>query len=71
MSCKRYNPAKTFQNFYDNQLKSGRNPILAIDRSLIKAYVMNMGITDLSAYNLIRGSQLPEQIIIGVVSQES
>ena len=71
MSCKRYRPAKTFQNFYDNQLKSGRNPTLAIDRSLIKAYVMNMGTTDLSAYNLIRGSQLPEQIIIGVVSQES
>ena len=32
---------------------------------------MNSGTTDLSAYNLIRGSQLPEQIIIGVVPQES
>ena len=30
-----------------------------------------MGTTDLSAYNLIRGSQLPEQIIIGIVSQDS
>ena len=71
MSCKRYKPAKKYINFYENQLKLRRNPTLAIDRSLIKAYVVNKGTTDLSAYNLIRGSQLPEQIIIGVVSQES
>ena len=32
---------------------------------------MNKGTTDLSTYNLIRGSQLPEQVIIGVVNQES
>ena len=32
---------------------------------------MNMGTTDLSAYNLIRGSPQPKQIIIGVVPQES
>ena len=71
MSCKRYKPAKSYRNFYENQLKLRRNPTLAIDRSLIKAYVVNSGTTDLSAYNLIRGSQLPEQIIIGVVPQES
>ena len=44
---------------------------MAIDRSLIKAYVVNKGTTDLSVYNLKRGSQLPEQVIIGVVPQES
>ena len=33
--------------------------------------MVNMGTTDLSAYTLIRGTQLPEQIIIGVVNQES
>ena len=71
MSCKRYKPAKSYRDFYDSQLKLERNPTLAIDRSLIKAYVVNKGTTDLSAYNLIRGSQLPEQIIIGVVTQES
>ena len=32
---------------------------------------MNRGTTDLSQYNPIRGSQLPEQVIIGVVPQES
>ena len=64
-------PAKSYCNFYDNQLNLGKTPTLAIDRSLIKAYVVNKGITDLSQYNLIRGSQLPEQVIIGVVPQES
>ena len=71
MSCKRYKPSRTFQNFYNNQLKSGNNPTLPIDRSLIKSYVVNSGSTDLSVYNLIRGSQLPEQIIIGVVCQDA
>ena len=32
---------------------------------------MNRGTTDLSTYNLIRGRQLSEQIIIRVVPQES
>ena len=27
MSCKRYKPAKTFQNFYNSQLKSGNNSL--------------------------------------------
>ena len=58
-------------DFYQNQWSLGKNPSLAIERSLIKTYVVNSGITDLSVYNLIRGSQLPEQIIIGVISQES
>ena len=71
MSCKRYKPAKTFIDFYQNQLSLGKTPSLPIDRSLIKTYVVNSGVTDLSAYNLIRGSQLPEQIIIGIVSQEA
>ena len=32
---------------------------------------MNKGTTDLSTYNIFRGSQLPEQVTIGVVPQES
>ena len=46
-----------------------RNPTLPIDRSLLKDYVVNKGISDLSHYKLIRGTQLPEQIIIGIVDQ--
>ena len=44
---------------------------LSIDRSLLKEYVINSGTSDLSNYNLIRGSQLPEQIIIGVVADDA
>ena len=43
--------------------------MLPIDRSLLKDYVINKGTSDLSHYNLIRGTQLTEQIIIGVVGQ--
>ena len=71
MGCKRYKPAKAYCDFYENKLKLRQNPTLAEHRSLIKAYVVNNDTTDLSTYNLIRGSQLPEQIIIGVVPQYS
>ena len=71
MSAKRYKPEKVFRDFYDNQLKLKQNPTLPIDRSLLKEYVINSGTSDLSHYNLIRGSQLPEQIIIGVVAQDA
>ena len=54
MSRKRYKPGKVLHDFHEYQLKLGKNPTLEIDRSLIKAYVVNRGTTDLSAYNLIR-----------------
>ena len=66
MSGKRYKPANVITDFYRNQLKLRRNPRLSIDRSLLKKYVINHGTSDLSHYNLIRESQLPEQIIIGL-----
>merc|ERR1712033_93069 len=69
MRSKRYKPAKRFRDFYANQLRLKRNPTLPIDRSLLKDYVVNKSISDLSHYNLIRGTQLPEQIIIGIVGQ--
>merc|ERR1711954_258212 len=69
MSSKRYRPEKKTRDFYANQLRMKRNPTLPIDRSLLKDYVINKGISDISHYNLIRGTQLPEQIIIGIVYQ--
>ena len=71
MRGKRYKPAKVFRDFYANQLKIKRNPTLPIDRSVLKEYVVTRGTYDLSHYNLIRGSQLPEQLIIGVVAQDA
>ena len=38
---KRFKPDKAYHDFYENQLKLGRNQTLAIDRSLIEAYVVN------------------------------
>ena len=46
-----------------------RNPTLPIYKSLLEKYVINKGISDISHYNSIRGNQLPEQIIIGIVDQ--
>ena len=59
------------QPFRHEWVKSTQNPTLAIDRSLLKEYVINSGRSYLSHYNLISGSQLPEQIIIGVVEHDA
>ena len=71
MSGKRYKPAKEIRDFNENQLKLKQNPTLTINRSLLKKYVINRGTSDISHYNLIRGSQLPKQIIIGVVAHDA
>ena len=58
-------------NFYENKIRSGQNPILPIDRSLLKTYTVKSGTSDLSHYNIISGRQLPEQIIIGIVKESA
>ena len=53
------------------QINAGFNPRLTIDRSVIKSYIVTAGKSDLSHYNIISGSQLPEQLIIGIVSEDA
>ena len=69
MSFKRYAPSINVYREYISNLKQQKKPTLPIDRSLIKQYIVASGSTDLSHFNLIRGDQLPEQVIIGVVEQ--
>ena len=69
MSFKRYTPSRIVFEDYFKKLKAGMIPRLPIDRSLIKQYIVGSGNSDLSSFNLIRGDQLPEQVIIGIVEQ--
>ena len=69
MSFKRYTPSRIVFEDYFKKLKGGMIPRLPIDRSLIKQYIVGSGNSDLSSFNLIRGDQLPEQVIIGIVEQ--
>ena len=69
MSFKRYTPSLKVYEEYLSKINNGKTPTLPIDRSLIKQYIVGSGSSDLSHFNLIRGDQLPEQIIIGVVEQ--
>ena len=71
MSFKRYTPSRSVSEYINNEMRRGQIPTLPIDRSLIKQYTVGTGSTDLSHFNLIRGDQLPEQIIIGVVEQSA
>ena len=49
-----------------------KNPIkLNIDRSIIKTFSIPSGSTNLSQYKVFEGQKLPEQLIVGLISQSA
>ena len=62
-------PSDAVNNYY----LSHKNEIarLPIDRSLLKTYTITPNRSDLSEYNIIQGSQLPEQVIIAIVDDDA
>ena len=71
MSENRIEASADVMNYYVNKIKSGKMPRLSIDRSLLKTYTVTKGRSDLSEHNIISGSQLPDQIIIGIVVESA
>jgi hypothetical protein len=71
MSVNRIEASADVMNYYVSKIKSGKMPRLSIDRSLLKTYTVTKGRSDLSEHNIISGSQLPDQIIIGIVVESA
>ena len=71
MTLKRYEPSDEMKEFYERNLRNGNKARLPIDRSIIKTYTVNANKKDLSEFNIIAGTQLPDQVIIGIVSEKS
>ena len=46
-------------------------PIIPFDRYFIKTFTVQKGQSDLSCYNIISGQQLPEQVFIMMVDEDS
>jgi hypothetical protein len=71
MSVNRIEASVDVMDYYINKIKSGKMPRLSLDRSLLKTYTVTKGRSDLSEHNIISGSQLPDQIIIGIVTESA
>ena len=71
MSVNRIEASADVMNYYFNQIKGRKVPRLSLDRSLLKTYTVTRGRSDLSEHNIISGSQLPDQIIIGIVVESA
>jgi hypothetical protein len=71
MSVNRIKASADVMNYYVNLIKNGKMPRLSFDRSLLKTYTVTKGRSDLSEHNIISGSQLPDQIIIGIVVESA
>ena len=71
LTLDRIEPSAEVQKWYSDMLRKGYKPRLEIDRSVIKTYTVTANKSDLSHYNIISGAQLPEQLIIGAVTENS
>ena len=71
LKLRRYKPSPELEAFWNQNIMSGNKARLAIDRSVIKTYTVSAGKKDLSAYNVISGNQLPDQVLVGIVSEKS
>lgn len=69
LHVRRFKPQKKIQNYFDAKLAKIGKCFLPIDRSLIKTYTVAQGTYDMSHYNLLTGPVLPDQVIVGVVSE--
>ena len=70
LSMRRFIPSDVVKNWIESQRRSQivQNPT---DRISIKAYTVAPGTNDLSSYGIIKGHRLPDQLIIGLVEEES
>jgi hypothetical protein len=66
LKVRRFTPTSRITSYHNNTLARKGTCFLPIDRSLVKTYTVSLGRTDLSAYNLIKGDVLPDQVIIGM-----
>merc|ERR1711936_1161030 len=64
-------PSEKIEDFYKKNIENKVSPRLPIDRSLLKIYIVNQGLFDLSEYNIISGNQLPDQVIVGIVDHDA
>jgi len=64
-------PSEKIEDFYKKNIENKVSPRLPIDRSLLKTYIVNQGLFDLSEYNIITGNQLPDQVIVGIVDHDA
>ena len=71
LSLKRYLPNEDVKRFYEAHIAKGHKARFTIDRSVIKTYTVKGGTTNLSHYGIISGDQLPDQVVIGIVKEES
>ena len=67
----RYEVTPRITKYVEAGLQDKKRPILPIDRSIVKNYVVTSGTSDLSHYNLITGKQLPDQVFVAIVDHSA
>ena len=67
--CVKQEHTAEIRKFYFDNLKRGKKYRARIDRSIFKEYTMAQGQFNLSTYNLIRGEEMPGQMILFMIRE--
>ena len=70
MNLIKYDPDDEIMNYHMKEMQVS-TPIIPFDRSFIRTFTVQKGQSDLSRYNIINGHQLPEQILVMMVDEDS
>ena len=70
MNLRKYDADEEIMNYHIREMQIS-TPIIPFDRSFIKTFTVQKGQSDLSRYNIISGQQLPEQVFIMMVDEDS
>ena len=70
MNLTKYDPDEELLDYHMKEMQIS-TPIIPFDRSFIKTFTVQKGTSDLSRYNIINGQQLPEQVLIMMVDEDS
>ena len=70
MNLTKYEADDEILNYHMKEMETS-TPIIPFDRSFIKTFTVQKGTSDLSRYNIISGQQLPEQVFVMMVDEDS
>ena len=70
MNLVKYDAEDEIMDYYKKEMQIS-TPIIEYDRILFKSFTVQSGTSDLSRYNIISDNQLPEQLFIVMIDEES
>ena len=70
LSMRRFTPSDLVKKWIENE-RISKIVQIPVDKTNIKAYTVAPGTNDLSSYGIIKGHRLPDQMVVGLIEEQS